>query len=318
MKRKGLFTIGLLLAGTYFGVGNYFYNYALRAKKKKDFLEDNPHLSQSKAIPADVEIAAKEADQAFLVEHPPTTKYMQSHDSLKLTLQADLYENKNSKSKWAVVVHGYTGQAAEMTRWVRGFHEKGFHVLAPNLRGHGQSEGNYIGMGWHDRLDIVDWLKMIVKEDPQAEIVLFGLSMGAATVMMTSGEELPANVKVIVEDCGYSSVSEVFVHQLDDLFGLPEIPFILAANSVTKIRAGYDIYKASAVKQVAKSKTPMLFIHGDEDTFVPFEMLDKVYEAAQVEKEKLIINGAMHGEAVKVNPDLYWKTIWKFVDGYIN
>lgn len=68
---------------------------------------------------------------------------------------------------------------------------------------------------------------------------------------------------------------------------------------------------------MAKSKTPMLFIHGDADTFVPFEMLDEVYNAAKVEKEKLIVPGAGHGEAEKVDSNTYWNTVWKFVGRYI-
>lgn len=171
-----------------------------------------------------------------------------------------------------------------MTRYIRNFYEKGFHVLAPDLRGHGESDGEYIGMGWHDRLDILQWIEEVIELDPYAEIVLFGVSMGGATVMMTSGEDLPPNVKVIVEDCGYSSVSDVFVYQLDDLFGLPEFPVMNAANTITNIRAGFDLYEASAVEQVAKSVKPILFIHGDQDTFVPYEMLEEVYAAAAVEK----------------------------------
>lgn len=317
MKRKGLLGAGVILAGAYFGVGNYFYNYALNAKKKKTFLQDNPHLAQSVAIDPQVEAAAKKEDQIFLAKHPPVDKVIVSNDDLGLLLHADYYPSEESISKWAVVLHGYTGQSAEMVRWIRGFHEQGFHVLAPDLRGHGKSEGNYIGMGWHDRKDILSWLDFILYKDGQAEIALFGLSMGAATVMMTAGEELPDNVKVIVEDCGYSTVRGVFTHQLQDLFGLPPFPVMNAANSVTKLRADYDLYQASSVKQVSKSKTPMLFIHGDRDSFVPFEMLNEVYSAAKVEKEQLTIPGAGHGECVKVAPDLYWEKVHSFVGRYI-
>lgn len=135
--------------------------------------------------------------------------------------------------------------------------------------------------------------------------------------MMTSGEKLPTNVKVIVEDCGYSSVMDVFTYQLDDLFGLPKFPVMNAANTVTQLRAGYDLNEASAVKQVLKSKTPMLFIHGEDDTFVPYSMLDDVYNAANVDKDKLIIPGAGHGEAELVDPEKYWNKVWGFVDKYM-
>ncbi len=305
------------LAACYFAVGNYFYNYALNAKNKKEFLKDNPNLAPNKAANAGAVEAARQKDRDFTASNPPVSMSIASNDKLQLKLHANVYKKVEGNHKWAITVHGYNAYAETMTRWIRNFHEKGYNVLAPNLRGHGKSEGDYIGMGWHDRLDMLQWIDKIMQMDPKAEIALFGISMGGATVMMTSGEELTSNVKVIVEDCGYSSVSEVFIYQLHDLFKLPEFPVMTAADTITKLRAGYGIYEASSVKQVAKSKTPTLFIHGDKDTFVPFEMLDKVYEASKVEKEKLVIKGAGHGEAANVNPDLYWNTLWGFVDKYI-
>ncbi|MCU9612665.1 alpha/beta hydrolase [Caldibacillus lycopersici] len=320
MRKKIILIIAIVivvLAIAYGAVGNYFYNYALDAKDEKEFMEGNPHLEESVAVMADVAEEAEIADNEFKAQYPASSWSITSKDEEKLKLHADVYANGKENSKWAIVVHGYTSNASKMTRYVRNFYEQGYNVLAPDLRGHGNSEGDYIGMGWPDRLDMLAWIDEIVEKDPDAEIVLFGVSMGAATVMMASGEELPVNVKVIVEDCGYSSVSDVFIYQLDDLFGLPEFPVIQAANTITNWRAGYDLYEASSVEQVKKSRTPMLFIHGDADTFVPYEMLDEVYNAANVDKQKLVIPGAGHGEAEKVDPQTYWSTIWGFVGKYI-
>ncbi|WP_407638888.1 alpha/beta hydrolase [Bacillus niameyensis] len=302
-----LFIIFVILMTAYFIVGNYFYNFALNAHKEKDFLKENPHL-----VSADTEMLT---DAEFSKYHQPEMVRVKSHD--KLNLNGFFYENKKPHRKWAIVVHGYSGNSKQMLRYVRNFFEKGYHVLAPDLRGHGQSEGDYIGMGWHDRKDMLRWIDYIIEKDSNAEIVLFGISMGGATVMMTSGEQLPDNVKVIVEDCGYSSVMDVFTYQLYDLFHLPKFPVMNAANTITKIRAGYDLKEASAINQIAKSQTPILFIHGDADTFVPFAMLEEVYNAANVEKDKLIIPGAGHGEAEMVDPETYWNKVWKFVDKYI-
>ncbi|MGY3717817.1 alpha/beta hydrolase [Sutcliffiella cohnii] len=322
MKKKLVIILSvcdILLTVAYGLIGNYFYNFALNANDEKEFLDENPHLEDSEALMAMADVAeeARVADNQFKLEYPPTATSIVSNDKLQLNLHADMYKNGDSNSKWAIVAHGYTSSAAGMTRWVRNFYEEGFNVLAPDLRGHGNSEGNYIGMGWHDRLDMLQWIDEIIALDPEAEIVLFGISMGGATVMMASGEELPSNVRVIIEDCGYTSVSDVFTYQLDDLFGLPPFPVMNAANTVTKLRAGYDLYEASAVDQVAKNVTPMLFIHGDADTFVPYEMLEEVYEATTVDKEKLVIPGAGHGEAEKVDPETYWNTIWQFVGKYM-
>ncbi|TFE02298.1 alpha/beta hydrolase [Jeotgalibacillus salarius] len=318
MKKKWILIpaiVIVLLVVVYGAVGNYFYEYALSAKDEKEFLEGNPNLAESEAVMAEVAEALDAADEAFEQEVHPQDLSITSNDDLNLS--ADLYINEEASEKWAVIAHGYMMDASGMTRYIRNFHEQGYNVLAPDLRGHGDSEGDYIGMGWHDRLDMLLWIDEVLKINPDAEIALFGISMGGATVMMTSGEELPDNVKVIVEDCGYASVSDVFTYQLDDLFGLPQFPVLNAANTVTNIRADYDLYEASAVDQVAKSETPMLFIHGDADTFVPFGMLDDVYGAAEVEKDKLIIEGAGHGEAEKVDPEVYWEKVWGFVDNYM-
>ena len=142
--------------------------------------------------------------------------------------------------------------------------------------------------------------------------------MGAATVSMTSGENLPSNVKAIIADCGYTSVWEQFSYQLNLLFSLPDFPVMNASSVVTKVKAGYTLKEASALKQVAKSKTPILFIHGDKDDFVPYSMMDELYNATSSEKEKLTVEGAGHAKASEVNPELYWSTIEKFINRYVN
>ena len=158
-------------------------------------------------------------------------------------------------------------------------------------------------------------LNMLVEQDSEAEIVLYGISMGGATVMMTAGEELLSNVKCIIEDCGYSSVWDEFAGQLDELFGLPTFPVLDAASLASQVRAGFGFKEASAVEQLKRASVPMLFIHGEDDTFVPYWMLDVVYEAcASPEKERLSVPGAGHGEASWKDPELYWSTVGAFLD----
>ena len=135
--------------------------------------------------------------------------------------------------------------------------------------------------------------------------------------MMVSGEELPSNVKAIVEDCGYTSAWDQFAYQLKVLFNLPEFPMMNIADIICKIRAGYFISDASAIKQVKKSVTPTLFIHGDSDSFVPFEMQEELYEACNAEKEKVVIEGAAHAKSSSTNPELYWTSIVDFLEKYV-
>lgn len=110
-------------------------------------------------------------------------------------------------------------------------------------------------------------------------IVLHGVSMGAATVMNVAGEDYPASVKCFVEDCGYTSVWDEFSRQLADQFGLPPFPVLYAASALCKLRYGWSFGEASPVAQLAKKDTPMLFIHGSSDDYVPSAMVFPLYNA---------------------------------------
>lgn len=305
MKKKmlAIATVSSLATAAYLAIGNYFYEYALKSKRKQGTVQEIMDMSHT--------------DDDFLAKNPPKEKYIDSTDVPTLKLHAEAYLHPEAGHKWVVAVHGYTSHSREMTQWVRGFYEKGLNVLTPDLRGHGLSEGEYIGMGWHDRLDVLAWVNALIAEDPEAEIVLFGLSMGGATVMMLAGEDLPDNVKVVVEDCGFASARSILSYQLKERFQLPAFPALQAANTVAKLRAGYGIFEASALKQLAKATVPILFIHGEADTFVPFEMIEEVYAATNTEKKKLTIPGAEHTQAINVNPELYWATVWEFVGRFI-
>ena len=249
--------------------------------------------------------------------------YVQERESVTLmcadgTTRSGSFFSNNSHL-YAIVCHGYMGNARQMAAYVRAFYDMGMNVLAPDALAHGESGGEYIGMGWLERADVLGWINSIVKSDPEARIALFGVSMGGATVMMVSGEELPDNVKCIVEDCGYSSVMDEFSVQIQQMFNLPKFPLLYSADLICRMRAGYGFGEASAVEQLKKAEVPMLFIHGEGDTFVPYEMLDVVYEAcASPIKEKLSIPGAAHGVAAWADPVGYWGAIQEFVGQFMN
>lgn len=295
--------------------GNYFYNIAINANTSKDFLNQSNHLG-------DVDTSGNleynwDLRQEIITwgEETYEQRKIESHDGL--TLSSFLFKNQRAKNRYAIVVHGYMGKSLDMIVSIKHIYDSGYTVLAPDCRGCGESEGDYTGMGWIDRMDILRWIDMLIQNNPDAEIMLYGVSMGGAAVMMVSGEKLPENVKVIVEDCGYTSAEDILTYQLKDLFNLPKFPIIPSASLVTKIRAGYYLDEASAVKQVQKSVTPILFIHGDIDAFVPFSMLDILYEAANCPKEQYVVSGAGHGYSSSVEGDRYWKRVFDFVNRYI-
>ena len=310
-KKKIILTISILLLVVILGVGglvgNYFYNLALNPFTSKDMIFGGDDDDTSLEVEADVNWLIKDSNYI--------DTYITSSDNLKL--HAYEVKNENKTDKWAIVVHGYTSEGKLLSSKAKHLYNMGYNVLVPDLRSHGSSEGDYIGMGWHDRLDIIDWINYIVKNNPNSEIALHGTSMGSATVLMVSGEKLPSNVKAIVADCGYTSVYDEFSYQLKQLFNLPAFPIMNFSDVVTHIRAGYCLNDASAINQVKKSTTPILYIHGDKDDFVPYYMMDELYNATNSEKEKLTIEGGEHANSDLVNPKLYWSTVNSFLEKYI-
>lgn len=285
--------------------GNFLFNLALNPKSSKTMIF-NSEFNEEKEL--------KRIDNEKWLEENAKEVYIENK---KVNLHS--YEAKNQKESkiWVIAVHGYTDSASFMVDSAKRFLNYGYNVLMPDLRAHGKSDGKYIGMGWPDRLDLMLWIDYLIATYGNIKIILYGISMGAATVMMASGEKLPSNVRMIIEDCGYTSVWEEFAHELKYLFHMPTFPALYNANLITKIRARYSLKKASAIKQVKKCKLPILFIHGDKDNFVPFYMLDKLYNTATCPKEKLVIKNAGHAEAQWIEPEKYWHTVRKFIKRYL-
>lgn|GEM_PF-89997 len=240
-----------------------------------------------------------------------------SNDGLKLI--AYYIPAARETDKTAIIFHGYLGKGMDMDSFARFYSEKlGFNVLLPDARGHGASEGDYIGFGWHERHDNLLWIqKVIERNGDQAQIVLHGLSMGGAAVMMVSGESLPPQVKAIVEDCGYSSVYDEFSYLFKSRFFISGFPFIAATSMLTQLKAGFSFYEASALKQLAKNKTPALFIHGLEDTVVPASMVWQLYNSCRAEKEIYLVEGAGHGMAYAIDPLRYENVVTNFLSRFV-
>ncbi|MFV0480062.1 MAG: alpha/beta hydrolase [Anaerorhabdus sp.] len=295
----GVSILGLVALGF---VGNYFYDLALNPATDKSIVFDNEETSNENDY---------DSESSFF-EDVPYTDVIIENDSLAL----HAYDFNQNSDVYVIVVHGYTSEGSSMQLRSEHFYNLGYNVLTVDLRGHGLSDGDYIGMGWDDRFDIIAWIDYLVEKDSDTSIVLYGVSMGAATVLNTTGEELPTNVVAAIEDCGYTTTWDIFKYQLGSIFSLPAHPFMDAAKTVTLVRAGYDIGKGP-IDLIANSVTPTLFIHGDQDLFVPYEMLDILYTASNAPKEKLVISGAGHGQSDLVDPDTYWATVDAFISKYL-
>ena len=169
-----------------------------------------------------------------------------------------------------------------------------------------------------DRFDVLRW--MDIANDifgGDTRMVVHGISMGAATTMMVSGEEQQPYVKCFVEDCGYTSVRDQFSKELKEQFGLPAFPLLDAASWLCGLKYGWTFGEASSLEQVKKSRLPMLFIHGDADDYVPTRMVYPLYGAKPGDKELWVVPGASHANSYRDNREEYTRRVGEFVGRYI-
>lgn len=298
--------IGLLAAG------NYFYNVAInRSHEPVDLHGGGESVTAAGLL-------NEEEQQAKLDEIMNWTKQqtfdiveIESEDGLKL--KARFLKNEQSNGKAVILAHGYKGNSEQMPGITKYYYEQGYDILKPDARGHGLSEGEYIGYGWHDRRDYVQWVQFLIGEKGEENIFLHGFSMGAATVLMTSGEKLPSQVKGIIADSGYTTVLEELSHQLRYLYHLPAFPIMQVTSTITNFRAGYTFGEASALVSVQNNKLPLFIIHGDKDDLVPTEMGQRIFEMAKSKKDLWIVPGAGHTEAYTIAEEEYQKRLKAFL-----
>lgn len=230
-------------------------------------------------------------------------------------LVAEEFLTEENSHKWALVLHGYTGWKEEMYPFACWYYEEGYHVVVPDLRCQGESEGDFIGMGWSDHFDCALWISYILSQDTDAQIIIHGQSMGAATaLMMTGDEDISENIAAVISDCAYTDAYSMFGEKIKEWFSLPAFPLVDSACIVLRLRGGYNLKDASAINAVQKSNTPTLFIHGDADAMISVEMTKGLYEAANCSKELLIVEGAGHAQSQDKDPDTYYGTIKSFLE----
>ena len=313
---KKIFNIGivsvliLILLGS-IGGGFYMIDYALRPA--------NENIDQE----ATMEYMCKSYPQIR-----PWLDSLKHHDVLCDTfitapdgvkMHAYYVHASKPTSKTAVIVHGYTDCAVRMFHIGYLYnHSLDYNIIVPDLRFSGLTEGEAIQMGWLDRKDVMQWIDLAPAIfGDSIQTVVHGISMGAATTMMTSGESLPPYVKCFVEDCGYTSVWDQFEKELKEQFGLPAFPLLHVSSWICQLKLGWNFQEASAVKQVAKCKLPMFFIHGDADKYVPTYMVHKVFAAKSEPKDLWIVPNTEHAVAYQNFPEEYTVRVRKFVGEYI-
>ena len=250
-----------------------------------------------------------------LVEMPYEEVRIKSGDGLTLYGR---YYHKIDGAPIMLKVHGYNGCP------VRDFCgggvesiDKEYNVLLIDQRAHEHSGGKTTTFGIKEKNDVVRWCKYLVKRfGKETKILLYGISMGAATVLMASAhKKLPKNVKGIAADCSYSSPKDIIIKVATEDMHLPGklcFPIIWIG---ARIFGRFNLTSDSPVKAVKKTKLPILLLHGMADTFVPYQMSERIYEAAKSNDKKLVLfKGAYHGISYMNNEKVYIGELKAFME----
>lgn len=296
MRNKGGFLISLVscaVAGSGAFLGNSLYRSVIRSEKgsgkEEPYAEPGP-----KAYKDRLEIR------------------LNAFDTLRL--YGIWLKARDDTHNYAVVIHDTGQSTADVSGYASHYAESGYHVLLPDLRGCGQSEGKYYGYGYDDRLDVLSWVHWILKRDPKAYIVLHGLGAGANACLMAGAEHMPAAVFAIISDSAFTSLKAYLIRVLDDEESrLPVFLRLFLLRIATRVLAGYDIHAVSPLQAVRQLSAPTLFLHGDADKTIPVEMCKKLYDEARCTRQIGVFLGADHLRSEQTQRERYWKLTDAFI-----
>lgn len=240
-------------------------------------------------------------------------EFVTIHSQDGLTLSGRYYHTADN-APLAIGFHGYKSS------WLRDFcggadiaFQLGHNLLLIDERSHGKSQGRSITFGIKERQDLLLWVDYAVNRfGPEVKIILYGVSMGGATVVMASELDLPSNVKGIVADCPYSSPMDVIL-DVGKKRGFPPRlikPFVVLG---AKVYGGFDVRETTGAEAVKQAKIPILIIHGEDDTFVPPEMSAVIADANPQMVERHTFPGAYHALSYMVDTPRYEALVKGFI-----
>lgn len=253
-------------------------------------------------------INANQEGREYIYSLNPEDLYINSFDNLKLHA---IFINNNT-NKTIICVHGYKAKDGlyDFGMSAKFLNSLGYNLLFVDNRAHGLSQGKYIGFGVLDSVDINSWVDYLVANMNQETIILYGMSMGAATVMNAQNNK----VKAIIADCGFASGYDEVAYQIKKMYHLPSFPLVPISNILLKLLAKYSLKDKESYKSIKNYKNNLLIIHGDKDHFVPTRDAYKIFDNATCHKKILIVPGASHAKNYLKDTKLYEQTIKEFLD----
>ena len=222
------------------------------------------------------------------------------------------YDEKSTQT--AIVLHGYQSQASDMIVIGKMYNDMGFKVLLVNLRGHGESEGDFTTFGHYEKQDLKKWIHFALRTYGSTDkILLHGVSLGAATVMLSQTTNIPENVKLIVADCGFTTLTKMLIHNIKPRILL----FFSPASICSPITITVSCFRPSVPRAVVKGRIPLFIYHGTADSIIPFSMGTTLVEASKAPfKELYPIENAEHAQGYVVDKPGLEKRIFELVCKY--
>lgn len=290
--------IALVVAAIFF-TALYYFNLAIRRDRKQEnmgasALGKSPKLKYASQIQQATQWSLNQS-----WEH----MFITSHDGLKL--HARLLEHPQSRGI-LLMFHGFRSSAErDFNITIPHFYNECFSLLAVDMRAHGQSEGEYMSYGINEGLDCVLWTNRLEELYPNQKQLLYGLSMGSATVMYSANKGLSKNVAGIIADCGFSNPWDELCFAFKRKTKLPALPFVFFLNIIFKHYCRHDL-RCSMTDSLRGASVPVLIIHGDRDVTIPLNMSQINFAACGSEKELVIIEGGEHCTSFFVQPNEYY------------
>lgn len=280
------------------------YVYTFKTDPKRQALEDDVPNSKARM---------KVIRNIYSLMHEPFEDVqICSFDSLILKAR---YYHYSDGAPVAIMMHGYrSNYCRDGNGGFKIARARGYNILMPDQRAHGRSEGKDITFGISERHDCADWVDYVLDRfGTNTKIVLIGLSMGAATVMMASDIVSHHSVKAIIADCGFTSPKDI-ISEVASGMKIPGKLGYFFAWLGARLFGKFDANEASAVSSLAKTKIPVLFIHGEADTFVPTHMSKTCYDKCKSKKDILIVKNAAHGMSYYADTEGYTNKVNEFLD----
>lgn len=244
-------------------------------------------------------------------QYPFESVNIKSDDGLML---AGRYYHVQDGAPVVIVFHGYRSTAfRDCAGMFKLCMELGYNVLLPDMRAHGKSQGRVITLGIRERIDCLRWVEYVVKRfGTDTRILVSGCSMGAATVMM-SAELLPEQVKGIACDCGYTSPRAIMMDVSQKMHMQPKLAYFFLRLSA-RLLGGFDPDERNSLQSLENSPIPALFVHGEDDRYVPCSMAYENYAASAAGiKQLLTVPGAGHGLSFLVDETAYRDAVHTFL-----